>query len=109
MDNAATLKTSNVVVAGNGNNNHGFGARLGQMPAKSKLTLGIGVAALVGVVLAMTMWSSQGDYKVLYANLVRQGRRRDHRPAVADERALQTRRRRCRDPGAGPRRYTTCA
>ena len=27
------------------------------------------MAALVAVVLAMTMWSSQGDYKVLYANL----------------------------------------
>ena len=32
---------------------------------------------------------------------VRQGRRRDHRPAVADERALPLRRRRRRDPGAG--------
>ena len=43
--------------------------RLAAMPARGKLSLGIGIAALVGVVLAMTMWSSHGDYKVLYANL----------------------------------------
>jgi flagellar M-ring protein FliF len=66
MDSAATLKNSNVVVAGPA---HGFGGRLAAMPAKSKLTLGLGTAALAGVLLAMTLWSSQGDYKVLYANL----------------------------------------
>ena len=47
----------------------GFGARLAALPAKNKLGLAGGIAALVAVVLAMTMWSSQGDYKVLYANL----------------------------------------
>ncbi len=47
----------------------GFGARLAALPAKSQLSMAVGLAALVGVVLAMTMWSSQGDYKVLYANL----------------------------------------
>ncbi len=46
-----------------------FGARMAALPAKAKISLGLGVAALVGVVLAMTVWSSQGDYKVLYANL----------------------------------------
>jgi flagellar M-ring protein FliF len=44
-------------------------ARMVALPARSKLALGVGVAALAGVVLAMTLWSSQGDYKVLYANL----------------------------------------
>jgi flagellar M-ring protein FliF len=44
-------------------------ARMVALPARSKLALGAGVAALAGVVLAMTLWSSQGDYKVLYANL----------------------------------------
>ena len=43
--------------------------RLAAMPVRGKLSLGIGIAALAGVVLAMTMWSSHGDYKVLYANL----------------------------------------
>jgi flagellar M-ring protein FliF len=47
----------------------GFGARLAALPAKSKLGLALGIAALAAVVLAMSMWSSQGDYKVLYANL----------------------------------------
>jgi len=47
----------------------GFAARMAALPTKSKATLALGIAALVGVVLAMTMWSSQGDYKVLYANL----------------------------------------
>ncbi|MED5619755.1 flagellar basal-body MS-ring/collar protein FliF [Ideonella sp. BN130291] len=31
--------------------------------------LGAGAAALVAVLVGITMWSSQGDYKVLYANL----------------------------------------
>ena len=47
----------------------GFGARLAALPAKNKFGLGLGLAALAAVVMAMTMWSSQGDYKVLYANL----------------------------------------
>jgi flagellar M-ring protein FliF len=47
----------------------GFGQRLAEMPARSKLGLGLGVGLLAAVVVAMTLWSSQGDYKVLYANL----------------------------------------
>jgi flagellar M-ring protein FliF len=47
----------------------GFGDRIAALPLRSKLTFGLGVAALAGVVLAMTLWSSKGDYKVLYANL----------------------------------------
>jgi flagellar M-ring protein FliF len=47
----------------------GYGARLAAMPMRSKVTMLLGVAALAAVVLAMTMWNSQGDYKVLYANL----------------------------------------
>src|SRR5205823_5401949 len=43
MDNAATLKNSNAVVGGDG-----FGARIGAMPVRSKLTLALGIAALVG-------------------------------------------------------------
>jgi flagellar M-ring protein FliF len=46
-----------------------FGGRMAAMPMRSKLSLGLGVAALAGVVLAMTLWSSKGDFKVLYANL----------------------------------------
>jgi flagellar M-ring protein FliF len=46
-----------------------FAGRMAAMPMRSKLSFGLGVAALAGVVLAMTLWSSKGDYKVLYANL----------------------------------------
>jgi flagellar M-ring protein FliF len=64
MDNGIALKNPTAVVEADG-----FGARLAAMPVRSKFALGVGLAALAGVVLAMTMWSSQGDYKVLYANL----------------------------------------
>lgn len=64
MDNAVALSNANAVTAA-----PGFGARLAALPVKSRVSLGIGAAALVAVVIAMTMWSSQGDYKVLYANL----------------------------------------
>ena len=47
----------------------GFGSRVAALPLKTKLTFLMGLAALAAVVLAMTMWNSQGDYKVLYANL----------------------------------------
>lgn len=47
----------------------GFGARMAALPARSKISAAIGVAALIAVVLAMTLWNSKGDYKVLYANL----------------------------------------
>ena len=46
-----------------------FAGRMAALPARSKLSLAIGMAALAGVVLAMTLWSSKGDFKVLYANL----------------------------------------
>lgn len=47
----------------------GFGNRLAALPAGSKLMFGLGLGALVAIALAMSMWSSQGNYKVLYANL----------------------------------------
>jgi flagellar M-ring protein FliF len=46
-----------------------FAGRMAALPMRSKLSMALGVAALAGVVLAMTMWSSKGDFKVLYANL----------------------------------------
>ena len=64
MDNAVALNHPNMAPAA-----PGFGSRLAAMPARSKMALGLGIAALAAVVFAMTLWSSQGDYKVLYANL----------------------------------------
>ncbi|MET0335627.1 MAG: flagellar basal-body MS-ring/collar protein FliF [Rhizobacter sp.] len=63
MDNAVAIANNSLPAA------TGFGARLAAMPAKSRLGLGLGVAALIAVLAALTLWSSQGDYKVLYANL----------------------------------------
>ncbi len=64
MSNAVVLKDNPTAVQ-----DAGFGDRLSALPAKAKFSMALGIAALVAVVLAMTMWSSQGDYKVLYANL----------------------------------------
>jgi len=44
-------------------------ARLMAMPAASKMKLGAGVAVLAAVIVAIGLWSSQGDYRVLFANL----------------------------------------
>ena len=64
MDNAVTLKSPAAL-----NAESSVVSRLAALPPKSKFNLGLGAVALVGVVLAMLSWSSQGDYKVLYANL----------------------------------------
>lgn len=47
----------------------GLLGRLAALPPRSKLMLGGGVAALAAVIVALSVWSSQGDYKVLYAGL----------------------------------------
>lgn len=64
MDNAVAIANPNALPA-----TAGFGARLAALPARSRIGLGLGVAALIAVLAALTLWSSQGDYKVLYANL----------------------------------------
>ena len=47
----------------------GFGNRLAELPLRTKFTFGLGMSALMAVILAMALWGNQGDYKVLYANL----------------------------------------
>jgi flagellar M-ring protein FliF len=64
MDNAVTLNPALPLVEP-----ATFAGRMAALPMRSKLSLALGVGALAAVVLAMTMWSSKGDYKVLYANL----------------------------------------
>jgi flagellar M-ring protein FliF len=46
-----------------------FVQRLNGLPIRSKLTMGAGLLALAGAVLAITLWSSQGDYRPLYSGL----------------------------------------
>jgi flagellar M-ring protein FliF len=43
--------------------------RLAALPARSRLALGVGVAALLAVLVALALWGRQGDWRVLYANL----------------------------------------
>lgn len=64
MDNAVILKSPGTEPAA-----AGLSARLAKLPPRSKFNLGAGIAALIGVVLALVVWNHQGDYKVLYANL----------------------------------------
>jgi flagellar M-ring protein FliF len=47
----------------------GFVAKMGALPAATKMKLGAALAALAATVVAMTLWASQGDWRVLYANL----------------------------------------
>lgn len=46
-----------------------FVQRLNGLPMRSKLTMGAGLLALAGAVLAITLWSAQGDYRPLYSGL----------------------------------------
>ena len=64
MDNALVLNASGSPVP-----DTGFASRLTSLPAKSKFNLGVGAAALVAVVVGFMIWNTEGDYKVLYANL----------------------------------------
>lgn len=44
-------------------------ARFAAAPARTKLMLGGGVAALIAILAAATMWTAQPEFKVLYTNL----------------------------------------
>lgn len=46
-----------------------FAQRLNGLPLRSKLTMGAGLLALAGAVLAITLWSSQGDFRPLFTGL----------------------------------------
>ena len=44
-------------------------ARLAALPARSKMMLAAGAAGLIAVFVALLLWQSRPDYRVLYANL----------------------------------------
>lgn len=46
-----------------------FVQRLNGLPLRNKLTMGAGLLALAGAVLAITLWSNQGDYRPLFSGL----------------------------------------
>ena len=47
----------------------GLPARLQALPAAAKMKLGVALAALAAVVVALLLWANQGDWRVLYSNL----------------------------------------
>lgn len=47
----------------------GFAARLGALPARSKMALGVGIAALVAVLVVLSMGVRQGEYRLLFTGL----------------------------------------
>ena len=47
----------------------GFVAKMQALPPPTKFKFGIGLAALLATVVAMVLWSRQGDWRVLYSNL----------------------------------------
>nr|WP_297358023.1 flagellar basal-body MS-ring/collar protein FliF [uncultured Caldimonas sp.] len=71
MDNAVALQPQNLpgAPAAGAAAPAGLLANLNALPASRKLTLGAGVAGLLAILVALSMWSAQPDYKVLYANL----------------------------------------
>jgi len=67
MDNAvapAAANTPLLVPA-----NPGFGARLAAMPTRAKLNLGLGLAALIAVLVALALATHEGEYRLLFADL----------------------------------------
>ena len=67
MDNAVALSPNLTPAAAP--EARGLLVQLGTMPMQRKLALGAGVATLVAVLVALSLWSARPDYKVLYANL----------------------------------------
>jgi len=46
-----------------------FGARLAALPMRNKLMMGGGLAMLAAAVLAVTLWSNQGDFRPVFTGL----------------------------------------
>ncbi len=64
MDNALAQAGSPLPVASSAS-----AGRLATLPVATKLKLALGVVGLIAVLAALAMWTSRGDYRVLYANL----------------------------------------
>lgn len=65
---ASSMNTNAVATAGTPAAPGAFD-RLAALPAAAKTKLVLGLAGLAAVLVGLSLWSSRGDYKVLYANL----------------------------------------
>ncbi|MDC8786367.1 flagellar basal-body MS-ring/collar protein FliF [Roseateles koreensis] len=68
MDNAISPTAANLplTVTPGGES---FGTRLAAMPTRSKVMMAGGLAVLAGAVLAMTLWTNQGDFRPVFTGL----------------------------------------
>lgn len=71
MDNALSPNVTAMPVAvPNGpNGSDSFGTRLAALPMRNKLMMGGGLAMLAAAVLAITLWSNQGDFRPVFTGL----------------------------------------
>jgi flagellar M-ring protein FliF len=69
MDNALSAPAAAPVMLSPVDTAPNFVQRMNGLPLRSKLTMGAGLLALAGAVLAITLWSTQGDYRPLYSGL----------------------------------------
>ena len=69
MDNAIATPAPAALVEPVAAQPDGFAARLAALPMRSKIGLGAGLAALAGVVLAMSLLGSKGDYRPVFTGL----------------------------------------
>jgi flagellar M-ring protein FliF len=69
MDTALSSPTVNTLQLAQGGDRPSFGARLAALPARNKAMMVGGLALLAAAVLAITMWSGQGDFRPLFTGL----------------------------------------
>jgi flagellar M-ring protein FliF len=65
MDNAVAAQPAPLLVPAQ----PGFGARLAALPMKNKIYGAIGIAAIVAVLVALSLRTRDSDYRMLFANL----------------------------------------
>jgi len=68
MDNALSPATANTLPLAT-SETPSFGARLAALPVRNKVMMGAGLAVLAAAVLAITLWSNQGDFRPLFTGL----------------------------------------
>ncbi|RQO56423.1 flagellar basal body M-ring protein FliF [Paucibacter sp. KBW04] len=68
MDNALSPNVTALPVAVP-NGSESFGTRLAALPMRNKLMMGAGLAMLAAAVLAITLWSNQGDFRPVFTGL----------------------------------------
>lgn len=69
MDNALSPTVTAALPVAAPNGSESFGNRLAALPLRNKLMMGGGLAMLAAAVLAITLWSNQGDFRPVFTGL----------------------------------------